>query len=65
MYLALNKSSQGISKNPCYETPYYITGIVVVTGPQVAPKVICTDRKEGTWKAGNEEAVLIQSCYVV
>lgn len=54
MYLALNKSSQGISKNPCYETPYYITGIVVVTGPQVAPKVICTDRKEGTWKAGNE-----------
>ena len=38
------------SKNPCYETPYYVKVIIKLTGTERGPKDICTDRFTGTRK---------------
>ena len=38
------------SKNPCYETPYYVKGIIKLTGTERGPTDICTDRFTGTRK---------------
>lgn len=51
MHRALKESFQGISKNPCYESPYMFTGHGVGTGLQQKPKSICKDKVIGTWKA--------------
>ena len=42
---------QRMSKNARYESPYTVIGYVYVAGLKVKPKVICTDRIIGTWKA--------------
>ena len=38
------------SKNPCYETPYSVTGTIKLTGSEQEPKDICKDKIIGTWK---------------
>lgn len=37
-------------KNPCYERPYCVTGVIKLTGSKRAPKGICTDKDDGTRK---------------
>ena len=39
------------SKNRLYEKPYSVTGTIKLKGLEQAPKVICTDKIIGTWKA--------------
>ena len=39
-----------LSKNPCYERPYCVTGVIKLTGSKRAPKGICTDKDDGTRK---------------
>jgi len=52
----------GWSKSRVYETPCDVIGISKLTGLKVAPKSICTDRKIGTWKAGNMEVLQPVKC---
>jgi hypothetical protein len=44
-----------MSKSLFYESPYNVTGVVVLTGIKEAPKDICKAKIVGTWKAGNVE----------
>ncbi len=55
MCMAIKMSFQRMSKIPCYESPYTLTGSIVETGLQEKPKDICKDRIIGTWKARNVE----------
>lgn len=45
------------SKSLLYEKPYSVTGTIQLTGLKEAPKGICTDRVEGTWKVRNMEEI--------
>ena len=52
-----------ISKNCCYESPYYVIGINKHAGSKGSPKDICTDRNIGTWKGWNAELLWAKRRY--
>lgn len=51
-------SFQRVSKNYLYESPYTVKGSIVETGSEEKPKVICTDKITGTWKANDMETLI-------
>jgi len=46
-----------VSKKVLYETPYTVTGGIVHTGLEKAPKLYRVDNFDGTWETENVEPV--------